>query len=333
MELIKGERENTFLINNHLVLRDGELFHRKFGLGFCSPDLAEKYKGVVPIGREERIVWLPAETGQLALEMSHRKSILVVGSSGSGKSALIYGLRSLFRDRDQSYLFLDGHHFKDAPTEKIEASLSWAKKNNADFIIDSMDYLIAGRGRRKKMSREKLHKKAGETLGSIIDFIDEGGTVVGTAHNENWMARYADLELHGGIWEKLQSKMAKHSVVGRFDNSSELLNFYRHAFPGWNIEISYLARLPNNSEFIDFLKGTYANQDVDEILDSLQGYRIAKLFAFHSEGQNVEILDKTRFYLSTNDPQTRDEIWGKMAAFVIAKNEETRKMDGGPDLL
>lgn len=49
-------------LNAKSIVRDGELFSRKFGIGFFCAKIGEKYRDVLSEGQEERIIWLAAET-------------------------------------------------------------------------------------------------------------------------------------------------------------------------------------------------------------------------------------------------------------------------------
>lgn len=328
------ERQNgSYHINEHgdKILRDCELFMRRYGYGFFSPSLCGKYvESGYTIGEEPRDVWLPRETKELQQEVERGQSTLIVGGLGAGKSALLYGLRALYRDADRPYCYIDGH-FTTTPPKKIRSDLMWAKKFGAVVCFDSLDYLAAGSRRIRKLPLEEHKVRSAFVIDELVDFIDSGNLLVGTSHSEEWLRAKGDTEILSDKWQALLSRLSQHQVQGVFEQPEELSKFYTSA--GFTPEeTDLLSGIRENSQFIDFLQDVFVDGPCpdaarfDEIMRSLSEYRITKLIALDNSAQSVAIRGKLSELL--NKEIDKEAFFAELALYVLAKNKETKVKTG-----
>lgn len=298
-------------INDALILRDCELFHRKYGYGFFNKKFCDKYGGQIPMADEPRSVWLPTETQELKNMISRGESVLMVGDLGAGKSALLYGLRAMYREEGVPYCYIDGH-FMSTPVKKLESAMAWAARSRMILCWDSLDYLTAKSRRIRKYSTEVHRYRSNHLLEVINDFIDLGQTFVATSHSQPWLNKYGDPEILGSQWLSLTQKLPVHQVRGVFDSPEEIVHFYVQA--GFPAERAlYLSSLQNHPT-------------LQEIRDSLSCYRIAKLVALDQNSLSVQIrAEMDRFF---SGAISEDQFLGTLTKFVILTNQETARRMG-----
>lgn len=322
---IRGVETGNHHINNSVILRDGELFHLKAGLGFYSKKLLERHRDKVKAVEGWRVVWLPGETKELSDQVSQKKSTLVVGELGAGKSALVYGLRALWRVEDKPYVLVDGH-FTETSAEKINAGLLWAQKNQAAVIWDSLDYLIGKSRRIRKLPMAKQQERTRKLVSCLTSFMEDGGVLIGTSHSESWIKFLCDPELIEGPWKQLTTRMDVHQVRGVFEKPEEATQFYSLAKlePP---EASYLANLKDNPRLRQLLTPVnYRPETIEEIYDSLTRYRIAKLIALDPREISQDLRSLLKAYGKGDAEEST--LLRQIIDFIIIKNKETKSRMG-----
>lgn len=317
------DSENNHHFCEHLILRDLELFNRASGIGFFSPELLKKYNHLIPISPEPRVIWLPRETQYLQTKIKNHKSVIIQGELGSGKSALIYGLRAQNRESCLPYCYIDGH-FTSTPEEKIASALRWSIKNKATVYWDSLDYLIVGSKKHRRLPMNEHLERSHILLEMLVDFIDnQTNALVATTHNSSWLNRFADPVLINKTWPKLLKKMNKHEVRGVFETDNEIRQFYLHA--GFTVsEVKYITGLKKNSLLLNILK-RIPNKSA-EIIFALNQYKIAKLFALDKSelAEDLRLSLKELFIGNLSE----EAFLFKLINFIIEMNIKTQRLGG-----
>ena len=308
-------------INNSMIIRGGEYFNRRIGFGFYEREIVDRLAGDTAIP-QENIIWLPSETKRICDTIDQGQGVLIEGGLGSGKSALMYGIRAVYRESDRPYTLVDGHYMN-APVGKIESVLKWAEKKDALLLWDSFDYLPSKSRKIRKGPTEEHVSRTRAVLQNIGRFIDDGGKFVATSHTQPWLDKYGDPALLENEWAEVISKLYKHTVVGRFEKEWEVTQFYEVA--GFS------------PEWIQFLTGiqpeevTRAAGELDasidessEICRSFTSYRIAKLLALDPTGE----APRERIAQNALDSEKRPETIRSLVEFIRSSNAETKKRMG-----
>lgn len=314
-------------IDDETILRDEELFYLKKGMGLYKPSISAKVSGQVRTLPQSRIIWLPSETEQVA-QLAEQKQLLLVGELGAGKSALVYGLRAKYRDTERPYVYIDGHFSKTEPTD-IEQHLDWAVKHEAVTNWDSLDYLIGGSRKIRKLSRN-MQRERSKLVGKILlQYLNENRPFVGTSHSEPWIRTYGDPVLIEEIWTDILSHLTPHLVRGVFDTPEEAIQFYCHA--GINEpEATYLATIPNNRRFLKVL-GSHNTEPsnpklYEEVSESLRKYRLAKLIALDEREDSERVRKGVAKF--TTGLMDETEFLTLLGGYVLDKNRETKQKMG-----
>lgn len=300
------ERDKNTHINESLILRDGELFNRKNGIGFFSPTIFRRYleRGLVKTSEEPRIIWLPGETKELFELLTLGDSLLIEGALGQGKSALIYGLRSMCRENNIPYCYIDGH-YTSTPPEKIVSALKWADNNNAIVFWDSFDYLLAGAKKRRKLPVGKHQARSSQILGFVknITITDQIQLVI-SSHDENWLRKYGNPKLLKGDWESITDKLRKHKVKGSFQNENEVSQFLFYA--GFS------------KELIDIIIYLAKN-----FIPELWEYRILKILALGKDEETARVRN-----LLISGGSDINNLIEAIKNFINQINQKTKKLNG-----
>lgn len=317
-----NEKGNVQL-NSRSIIRDGELFSRKFGIGYFCAKIGERHRGIIPEGEEARVIWLLSDTAAVTRLVEEGKSVLVEGGLGEGKSAVLYGLRSFYRDEKKPYVYVDGHYLE-TPFEIIEKFVRAASHKKHPVVWDSFDYLMVSSRRVLKNPKEVQIARSLSIFNLLNEFIHQGGIVVGTTHLDSWLKKNGVQALLSDDWNAITNKMARYRVSGQFSQRSEIIQFLRYA--GFNeIESSYIADLKNDPDFIARVD-KLSPEEKEEIIRSTNSYRIMKLFAL----QKIPDAQAMREAVKERVQGDRDnrEVTAKMIEFMQKKNEETRKKTG-----
>lgn len=325
---MSNRQVENYHVNPSLIIRDTELFSRENGLGFHSNGILQKHPGAIVEYTEPRQVWLERETEEVGAIVKSGKSVLVEGDLGSGKSAIIYGLRALYRDSGLPYSYFDGHYVTTRP-EKIAAALRWSEKNSAVCFFDSLDYLVGSSRRVRKMSKKKHGERSRAVIDVLINHVSKGGVLVGTTHTESWLNAYADEQLLDGKWTELVTKMNRHVVRGVFDTPEQHLIFLRNA--GFSLEEAhYFANLPTNPllrRIVDAESGLF---DQSKLVDSLRGYKISKLIALDPRERPSQMRVSLRRLVQGEEDE--EQVVRQLVMLVDDFNQETLVRMGSLDL-
>ncbi len=313
------EQKNSH-INPDLIVRDEEVFHRRTGLGFYDPQLVEKLRKF-GIQRGNRNIWLPSETLELASNAAGGKSVLVVCELGAGKSALMYGLRTLYREDGNPYAYVDGH-FTMTPEPKVRSAMRWADRVQAELFWDSLDYIIGGSRKIRKMPRGEFPVRSHTIVHRLLEHMDQGNAVIGTSHSEKWVDTFGDPDLMSDGWKELLGSMEIHQVRGTFEAPEEFIQFYVSA--GLSEEAaSYMATLKTNPRLEDALDphrySPELHQVISAITDAIPRYRVAKLLALDPRDDSK--LTRVALESLVSGTLSEDEFLKRLIEFIVAKNE------------
>jgi len=274
-------------INPYVISRNGEWFHRNNGIGFFDPTLRNKRIDIPEIPQKPH--WLVEETESLWQDIVRsNESVLATGDLGDGKSALIFGLRTTARKTDQPYVYIDGH-FQDSSPIKLQASMLWAKKNNALFFWDSLDYLVIQSKKIRKKPISDHQERSNYVLRELIRFVSEGGKIIGTSHTSSWTDSYCCAEFTNGMWKELLGHMKKYEVKGVL-KPKEIYDFYTAAnfSPAMAAVLSDLATQQYliKCRQIICADAAFELKEV-ELIEAIRKYKTAKLLALATDEQSI----------------------------------------------
>lgn len=307
-------------INNFLMLRGSELYHSKYGIGFYGPEIPLKYREHVQATGEISNLRLSKETQELAETVRTGQSVLVEGGLGAGKSTLIYGLRIVLQTNEHPYFLVNGH-FPTTNAQKIEAALKWAHQKRAIVLWDSLDYLLIGTTKARKLPLPKQRERTTCIAGLLTQYIDSGVTLVGTSHTQPWINRRGDPNLIEGPWQQLIMRMGVHQVRGVFENSDEIIRFYYQS--GLDpTQASFLANAQENPLLKNLLLTPLYNSKFGEVMDSLSQLRIAKLITSPNNIKGIEI--RTTLNQFANSQISEAVLLKHLVDCILMMNQETR---------
>lgn len=293
---------------------NGEVFHRFHGIGHFAP-------GAKDATSSHDNIWLPKETQELFDTIVGGLapcSVFIEGSAGSGKSALIYGLRAMMRRDSISYFYIDGHYEK-SPVNVIVETIKKAINERSIIFYDSADYLI-GKSRKIRGLPMKEHVLRSITiLKTLQEAIDQGACVVFTSHNETWVKEHSQEEIFPE-WVKLKEKVRVHNVKGQFSNPDELSIFYQKSGLS-KPEANYLANLINNPNFISRLLNKKGDKKyVDWLRNIFFSYSMAKILMADIFDENQRILTLIKQDLGGKIRLNRVLIWDEFIDFIFRKD-------------
>ena len=308
-------------VNSSMIIRGGEYFNRRIGFGFYEREIADRLTGDTS-PPQENIIWLPSETKRICDSIDQEQGVLIEGGLGSGKSALMYGIRAVYRENDRPYTLVDGHYMN-APVDKIDSVLKWAKKKDALLLWDSFDYLPSKSRKVRKGPVEEHVARTRTILQDIGHFIDAGGKFVATSHTQPWLDKYGDPALLENEWATVTAKLQKHTVVGRFEKEWEVTQFYEVAgfSPEW---IQFLTGIQPEEVITAAEQLDTSKREAEEICRSFTSYRIAKLLALDPTGSEP----RERIQQNALDSEKRPETIRSLVEFIRSSNAETKKRMG-----
>lgn len=295
---------------------NGEVFHRYFGVAH--------YSGRKTDRSHENIsdsLWLPKESGEVyEIIVRERRSVFIEGSAGSGKSALLYGVRALFRRNHIPYYYIDGHYEK-APVEAVLETIKKAQNTNSNTAIilyDSADHLTGKSRKIRGLPIAQNRQRTVEIIRALCEFHDKGGLIAATSHDRQWIFDLADPELLP-YWEEFKKKLYIHEVKGQFSGAEELIEFYQKSGLS-QFEAAYIGRLMDNPNFITYLLNQkFGDKKYLEWLHKLfYSYRIAKLIVADKFKENEDLLRELKRYQEKKDNEVI--VWNKYIDFVFKKH-------------
>lgn len=308
-------------VNANMIIRGGEYFNRRIGFGFYEKEIVDRLAGDATMP-QENIIWLPSETNRICDTIDQGQGVLIEGGLGSGKSALMYGIRAVYRQTDRPYTLIDGHYMN-APVDKIDSVLKWAEKKDALLLWDSFDYLPSKSRKIRKGPTEEHLARTRAILQSIGSFIDNGGKFVATSHTQPWLDKYGDPILLENEWADVVSKLHKHAVVGRFEKEWEVTQFYEVAgfSPEW---IQFLTGIQPDEVTLAAEQLISSPEEAEEICRSFTSYRIAKLLALDPTGSEPRETIRQNAQVAGKRPETVLSL----VKFIKSSNAETKKRMG-----
>ena len=305
-----------------LIVRDGEVFDIKKGLGLYSKRVQERYKAnKLP---NDTSIWLPGETQEVESLIQAGKSVLIRGDLGAGKSSIIYGLRSKYRAAQRPYYYIDGH-FKGTEPEAITRKLHKAQSTRTLVIWDSTDYLL-GQSRKIVTGNRDKHTQRSETLlGELSSFVENSGKLIATSHTTDWIKSIGNINLFNGPWKKITERMAIHDVRGVFESPETAAFFYVNAGLS-NEQAHYLAHLETNPCFklvTDMLAEMkkLTDQERLDLENAPKTYKNAKLFALDPRDEALAARHALDDF--SKGEITQEQFLTIYALFTVNKNKET----------
>ncbi len=309
-ELVKGKPEpsNPYIYNNL-----GEKFHRYHGIGYFNPN-----EMIQTTESDCNSIWLPHETKEVYLQLiNDRKPIFLIGSAGTGKSAILYGLKAFFRKDNIPYCYIDGHYEKTA-SEIIVHAIQDETEKGSIILYDSADYLIGKSRKIRGLPLAENQNRSKLIFNVLKQSISNGALVVLTSHDDTWITEHGDITLLD-YWKELQSKTTIHYVKGEFNGITELSNFYQKSGLT-KAEAEYLANLINNPRFINYLLMKKVDSKyLDWLNEMYYKYSIAKLIVADTFQENKKLLSLLRKDLKDETSLNRIPIWNEYIEFVYKK--------------
>lgn len=260
--------------------------------------------------RDRQKLWLPDETEYVYYQhVMQNTSVILMGEPGSGKGAVIYGLRSIMRDEQRPYVRIDGHYQKTDKNDIIHAMDSMLDVNGV-VLYDSFDYLRLTTKKIRKLQREKHEVRASEILSNVSDFIEAGGCFVGTAHSDNWET--SNLVGSMDSWNTVLARTHIHQVQGHYKDPIQIAGFLDNN----NVTSSTaerVAHMPYNSGFQSYIINRWGDSAyVAKIADLMHSYRIQKLLYNHF-GPNYDVLNQ----------ESEDEVYKNIVDCVLSEDYTT----------
>ena len=139
-------------------------------------------------------LWRPEETLVTLRHLLSGQSVIVEGRAGTGKGAVITGLRHLFRLNGVGYTFIDGHFHGMDQSRMLDAIAQQQSVNGNKggiVLVDSMDYFYAGKRKLRKMGAEPF----AERTQIFFDALRQVPLVVGTVHEAAWKKHLGNPDL------------------------------------------------------------------------------------------------------------------------------------------
>lgn len=186
----------------------GEFFVGHSGVTFSDPRIADGAVAPDDIScREIDAPWFEEES-TTALGALATSSVYIEGDLGAGKSSALYGLRTLLRQKQEPYIYIDGHYTNRASRQR-PAIHSALVNNRPTVIIDSFDYwfLRSAVNRKSRTARELL-------VPELIKHHEQGGKVVVTSHTKPWLDTKSTSELQNQMQEALPTNIIRLRVGG-----------------------------------------------------------------------------------------------------------------------
>lgn len=314
-----------------LILRDGELFDVKLGVGCFNQSLAQRYKEETFSPGSHRHIWLSRETYQVAQRVESGQSVLIRGDLGSGKSAIVYGLRTYLRSANAPYYYVDGH-FGTTPHTVIERKMDKSLRHGKILIWDSTDYLLGETRKVIRGNRQRYKERSSRLISAMSQFLDQGGRLVATTHLESWVNAFGDKDIANGHWRDIINRMSVHDVKGVFDNPNIAIQFYLST--GFTTEQAiYMAYLGVNDLFHSIVETAknrikLSERETAQLRNAPNTYKNAKLFAI-DEREDAKKLRQTLKDL-IDGKITEEQFLIAYALFTVDKNRETLNKKGLP---
>lgn len=298
------EREQLVYLEN-----TDEYYDVKHGISFYSgdviPDWDEAYSEL----------WLPQATLETYDLLMREGAVTIRGAVGGGKSALIFGNRTVLRTTGTPYVFIDGH-YKSTPADVICEAIELAHENNIPVLYDSADYLAGANKKVRSMSLKKHIPRNIAILETLLEFRNQNGLLLMTSHRNTWINDLADDTLLP-LWNDLISTTYVHDIDIRLDDVQSRFTLLEKLNLDYEIA-AYLATIPENPGFINYLThSTGDKKRVKQILEGLRTYQILKVLGIDNYEENIHVLEAIQDVVSGQGEE--ENCWKLLHDFVDSK--------------
>ena len=119
----------------------GEYFVTERGISYSQESIYDYFSERPDFPNDDvQPIWLEEES-QAALSLAESgHSVIIEGDYAAGKSAALFGVRSLLRTLDRPYIAINGHYLSEHKV--IANAINRATKYNDIVLYDSFDYLF-----------------------------------------------------------------------------------------------------------------------------------------------------------------------------------------------
>jgi hypothetical protein len=198
----------------------GEFYVGNGGVTYSDPRIAEFFKnrgGWHDTPASEP--WMPDEASKVLDTMRTPGVTVLTGDLGSGKSTVMYGVRTMMRVEEESYTVINGHYLTAA--DRIADAIDRLRKNGAGALVyDSFDYLFMW----KRNKRAAAATARPVVLNSVHKFLDAGGTLLATMHTDPWMKRYSNPDLTAEMHQFVDQTGAEQVRVNGYMRDNDALS-------------------------------------------------------------------------------------------------------------
>jgi len=260
-------------------------------------------------------LWLPEHSGRIVEMLEMHGGVTLIGEVGSGKSALLYGIRRIMQVNGTSYIFINGH-FTNSESTEVNEVIDGALNNGMAVIYDSGDYLVGGNKKVRQLSLDKHLVRSLTIMEKLTQFRQEGGKLLLTSHNENWVNDMAHPDLIPA-WTELLNYTHKENIAIFLENHAERAALLEKT--GLPADISsFIAGLPNNPGFLDHIINTKGDKKYTQwAVERLQRYQTLKLLSKDTHGENEFVLEVVKKTLEGRLPEY--ESWEAILNFIYSK--------------
>lgn len=231
-------------------------------------------------------VWRPEDSYAVLTQMAQGTSILIEGSAGCGKGAVLTGVWQALRALEINHLWYDCHYRTTKPEELTDVLAAQVAVNGI-ILIDSMDYLYAGVRKIRKVSKEAHAQK----LAAIFPYLYRSPLIVGTIHEPSWAQLLGDLDIILGSFRDLISthRMKIYQTPEEFRSTQSQCEFLRHK-EFTNDEINQLLTIEYNERAQAIFQERWPSTKKWQLfLKLLRHYAITKIIASDVFGEHEYI--------------------------------------------
>ncbi len=226
------------------LLANNELCQKEFGLSTYNPAESNNFAEVYAQ------MWLPEHSLELVNSLQEQKAITLIGEVGSGKSALLYGARTIMRAQGIPYTYVNGH-FKDTPAEEVINVINDTEDKGMTLVYDSADYLVGGAKKVRALPLRIHIPRNIAIMERLIAYRQNGGTLLMTSHHEDWIKDVSHPDL-APSWNELKAHTQEQHVEIQFPEQEQRTTLLQKM--GLETSVAeYIAQLPNNPDFINHI--------------------------------------------------------------------------------
>lgn len=264
-------------------------------------------------------LWRPEESVEVLKRMAENHSVLIEGRAGTGKGAVLTGVRHILRLHSIGHTFLDGHH-PDTPVETVLAAIEAQIENEKGGIVlvDSMDYFYGGKRSIRKTSETKYHAR----MKPIFEALEKVPIVVGTVHEESWTKYLGDPELVKQF-QALSQRYDRYQLPEAFGSKKSEDGFL--ASKGFSEEERRLIlNIKENRRAMEVYLERFASKmnpesaySWDQFCEILTYYATVKLITRDVFNEHQDLLQKMRTGLESGN---LDEFYTELIDYVYRKD-------------